>query len=85
MIEGKNYGETEILAKKKPTDLLPKLSLRTYLFEISKDYANEIYPNISIKILHILENLTRNYSISMQMLKVNNSPLKSLEKYVGTK
>ena len=32
-----------------------------------------------------MENLTKNYSISMQMLKSNNTPLKTLEKYVGTK
>jgi hypothetical protein len=34
--------------------MIPKLGLRTYLYEISTDYANDIYPTISIKLLHIL-------------------------------
>lgn len=36
---------------------------------------------MAIKILHILETITSNYSISMQMLNTNNTPLKTLEKY----
>ncbi len=81
LIEGRGNGKTLISTKKDKKDLIPKLSLRSYLYELSKDYDNEIYPNISIKILHIMENLTRNYSISMQMLKTNISPLESLKKY----
>jgi len=54
------------------------------LYEISKNYENEIYANMGIKILHILETITNNYSISMQMLNINNNPLKVLEKYLFT-
>ena len=36
---------------------------------------------MAIKILHILETITNNFSISMQMLNMNNNPLKILEKY----
>lgn len=84
MIEDRDYGVDLIQSKKQKNDLIPKLSLRTYLYEISKDYENEIYPNIAIKILHILETITNNYSISMQMLNTNNNPLKVLERYSFT-
>lgn len=81
MIEDKKYGKDLIQSRISKSDLIPKLSLRTYLYEISKDYENEVYPNMAIKILHILETITNNFSISMQMLNTNNNPLKILEKY----
>ena len=52
-----------------------------YNYELLTDYENEIYPEIVTKVLHLLENLTKSYTISMQMLKINKIPLKCLEKY----
>ena len=54
MIEDKQYGRELILTKRKAEDMIPKINMRTYLYEVSKNYENEIYPNISIKILHVL-------------------------------
>ncbi len=38
LIEDKKYGIEEIVAKKDAKDIIPKITLRTYLYEISRNY-----------------------------------------------